>query len=95
MPDMKISELTVLGAAPALTDLVEIVDVSEPAADDRSKSATVANLFDTPTISDLTNAQHDHSDAAAGGQISGGGVPAIVCYENEAVCYENEAVQII
>lgn len=52
MADTKITGLTVLGAAPATGDLVELVDVSDTtmSANGTNKSMTVANLFNAPTI---------------------------------------------
>lgn len=94
--DKKISELTALGAAPATTDYIEIVDISEALDADKNKRLTIANLFEspsintptlvTPTIADFSNADHNHANAAGGGAMS------LLFYENEVVSYENDLV---
>lgn len=89
--DKKISELTALAAAPAVGDLIEVVDISEPLDTDKNKGLTMAWLFYEPTIvkptiADLTNMQHDHSSNA------GGGIMSLIFYENEIVSYENDLV---
>jgi len=52
MADSAISGLTALGEAPEGRDKVELVDVSEPVAADRSKRMTVTNLFNTVLMYD-------------------------------------------
>lgn len=72
MANKKITELTALGAAPATNDLVPLVDISDTtdSANGTTKKMTVANLFNAPTLSDFTNANHDHTDADDGGQLT-------------------------
>lgn len=72
MANKKVTSLTELSAAPATNDLVPIVDVSDTtdSANGTTKKLTVANLFTTPTIGSFTNATHDHSNAAGGGQLT-------------------------
>ena len=89
--DKKISELTALAAAPAVDDLIEIVDISEPLDTDKNKRLTIAWLFneptiEKPTIADLTNMQHDHAT------ITGGSIMSVMFYENEIVSYENDLI---
>lgn len=50
--DEKISELTALGAAPATSDLLPIVDVSDTTdgASGTTKKFTIGNLFTSPTL---------------------------------------------
>ena len=89
--DKKISELTALGAAPAVGDLIEVVDVSEALDADKNKYLTMAWLFyqpiiTAPTIADLTNMAHTHANVAGGGAMS------LVFYENNVVSYENDLV---
>ena len=83
MADAKLSALTELAATPATGDEVYIRDVSEDASDE-SKRITLANLMafydavtatmtnktlTAPTLSDYTNAGHDHGDANDGGAV--------------------------
>lgn len=89
--DKKISELTALVAAPALGDLIEVVDISEPLDTDKNKGLTMAWLFYEPSIvkpsiADLTNMAHSHAND------SGGGAMSLVFYENEVVSYENDLI---
>jgi len=89
--DKKISGLTALAAAPAVGDLIEIVDISEPLDADKNKGLTMAWLFHEPTIvkptiADLSNMTHSHSSDAGGGAMS------LVFYENEIVSYENDLI---
>lgn len=89
--DKKLSELTALAAAPAVDDLIEIVDISEPLDADKNKSITPAWLFHQPiiakpTIADLSNMTHSHANDAGGGAMS------MMFYENEVVSYENDLV---
>lgn len=43
--DKKISELTALAAAPAVGDLIEVVDISEPLDADKNKQMAIPWLF--------------------------------------------------
>lgn len=84
--DKKISELTALTAAPALTDYIEIVDISESLDADKNKRLTMTWLFYQPTIGDLSNMTHNHANNAGGGAMS------VMFYENEVISYENDLV---
>ena len=89
--DKKISELTALAAAPAVDDYIEVVDISEPLDADKNKRLTMTWLFYQPTIvkptiADLTNMKHAHSNDAGGGAMS------LLFYENDVVSYENDLV---
>lgn len=66
MADTKISGLAALGAAPAIGDLLTIVDISDTtmAASGTNKYLTVTNLFTTPIIETL------YGSSAANGDIT-------------------------
>jgi hypothetical protein len=51
---LPLTSLNALGAAPAVGDLMYIVDISEPVPADQSKSLTVTNLFTSPLIATPT-----------------------------------------
>ena len=89
--DKKISELTALAAAPAVGDLIEVVDISEALDTDKNKRLTITWLFNEPTIvkptiADLTDMVHSHTSDSEGGFIS------LIFYENEVVSYENDLI---
>jgi len=48
LADKKITDLTALGAAPAATDIIPLVD--DPSGTPQTKSMTVTNLFTSPTL---------------------------------------------
>ena len=70
MADVAISGLTALGAAPATTDLLCVVDVSDTTqgATGTTKKMTVANLFTAPH---MTSPQVDSGLLTFGGTSSG------------------------
>jgi len=59
MADSAISGFTAFGEAPESGDLVEMVDISEATAANRSKYNTVANFFATVVTHDGDIVTHD------------------------------------
>jgi hypothetical protein len=98
MADQKVSELSALGVAPASGDMLYLVDISEATAADKSKYLLISSLFDsptitTPTIADFTNMTHDHSDAAAGGEVDYATVfERIVTMDGDFVFYGDDFI---
>lgn len=52
MADRKVSQLTALGAAPALTDYFFFIDISEASDDDKNKRVTFQNVFGLLSVGD-------------------------------------------
>lgn len=45
----------------------------------------------SPVIGSFTNANHDHSSAITGGNVS---LSGIICHDDQVVCYNNEVVTL-
>ena len=107
MVDSTIEDLTEL-TDPAGTDLTVAVD--DPSGTPLTKKLTIDNLLalydtriatltnktlTTPTIASFTNATHDHTDAAGGGNIAAGGYAALsIALADIAIAAKTEAIMV-